>query len=67
MYSIYSDGLIICLIFRRNHQIQFESNVSAILGNRPNVTVHVDRVTPAPDSKSLVLIYVQEKMPNGEY
>lgn len=50
---------------RRNQQIQFESSMSAVLGNKPNVTVHVDRITSAPDSKSLVLIYVQEKTPNG--
>ncbi|XP_065216251.1 nuclear pore complex protein Nup54 [Planococcus citri] len=49
----------------RNQQLQFESSVNAVLGNKPNVTVHVDRVTPAPGSKSLVLIYVQEKNPNG--
>lgn len=59
--------ILISLIFRRNQQIQFESSVSAILGNKPNVTVHVDRVSAAPDSKSLVLIYVAERMPNGEY
>lgn len=50
----------------RNQQIQFESSLAAILGNKPNVTVHVDRVTSAPESKSLVLIYVQEKLPTGK-
>ncbi|KAK7574440.1 hypothetical protein V9T40_011631 [Parthenolecanium corni] len=65
-----SDGLVVISINKkpddiRNQQIQFESSVSAILGNKPNVTVHVDRVSAAPDSKSLVLIYVAERMPNG--
>ncbi|XKL68867.1 hypothetical protein PGB90_006636 [Kerria lacca] len=49
----------------KNQQIQFESGISSTLGNKPNITVHIDRVTPAPNSKSLVLIYVLEKMPNG--
>ena len=53
-------------ILFRNQQLQFESSVNAVLGNKPNVTVHVDRVTPAPGTKSLVLIYVQEKNPNGK-
>lgn len=54
-------------IFRRNQQLQFESSLSSILGNRPNITVHVDRVTSVPDSKSLALIYVQERQPNSKF
>lgn len=51
----------------RNQQLQFESSVNSVLGNKPNVTVHVDRITSAPGLKSLVLIYVQEKNPNGNF
>lgn len=50
----------------RPEQSQLVTKLSQILGNKPNLTVNVAGIKPLSDSKSQVVITVQEKGATGE-
>ncbi|XP_054271241.1 nuclear pore complex protein Nup54 [Macrosteles quadrilineatus] len=64
------DG-IVSLIFKkkeadvRNEENQIVTNISNILGNKPNLTVTIEAIKAMSDEKTQVLFYVQEKAANG--
>jgi len=53
-------------IFRKQ-EVQLTSNLFAILGSKPNLSVHLDTLKWYTDTKSMALIYVEEKLQNGVF
>lgn len=67
-FIIYSDLLvIISILFYRKQEVQFTSNLFAILGSKQNLSVHLDTLKLYTETKSMALIYVEEKLQNGMF
>jgi len=49
----------------RKQEVQLTSNLFAVLGSKPNLSVHLDTLKWYTESKSMALIYVEEKLQNG--
>ncbi|XP_060868724.1 probable nucleoporin Nup54 isoform X1 [Metopolophium dirhodum] len=49
----------------RKQEVQFTSNLFAVLGSKPNLSVHLDTLKLYTETKSMALIYVEEKLQNG--
>ncbi|KAL4120786.1 hypothetical protein QTP88_013408 [Uroleucon formosanum] len=49
----------------RKQEVQFTSNLFAILGSKSNLSVHLDTLKLYTETKSMALIYVEEKLQNG--
>jgi len=52
------------LIFRKQ-EVQLTSNLFAVLGSKSNLSVHLDTLKWYTETKSMALIYVEEKLQNG--
>ncbi|XP_050438374.1 probable nucleoporin Nup54 [Adelges cooleyi] len=49
----------------RKQEVQLTSNLFAIFGSKPNLSVHLDTLKWYTETKSMALIYVEEKLENG--
>ncbi|XP_039289156.1 probable nucleoporin Nup54 isoform X1 [Nilaparvata lugens] len=49
----------------KTQETQLIQSLNSVFGNRPNIIVNIDSIKPLAETKSLVLIYVQEKGQNG--
>ncbi|CAI6377384.1 unnamed protein product [Macrosiphum euphorbiae] len=49
----------------RKHEVQFTSYLFAVLGSKPYLSVHLDTLKSYTETKSMALIYVEEKLQNG--
>ncbi|XP_050542499.1 probable nucleoporin Nup54 [Daktulosphaira vitifoliae] len=49
----------------RKQEAQLTSNLFAILGSKPNFSVHLDTLKWYTETKSMALIFVEEKLQNG--
>lgn len=54
----------ILFIFRKQ-EVQLTSNLFAVLGSKPNLSVHLDTLKWYTETKSMALIYVEEKLQSG--
>lgn len=53
-------------IFRKQ-EVQLTSNLFAVLGSKHNLSVHLDTLKWYTETKSMALIYVEEKLQNGKF
>jgi len=49
----------------RKQEVQLTSNLFVVLGSKPNLSVHLDTLKWYTETKSMALIYVEEKLQNG--
>lgn len=49
----------------RNQQAQLITSLNMVLGNKPNLTLTTEGVKPVSETKTQVVIYVQEKSVTG--
>lgn len=54
-------------LFFRKQEVQLTSNMFAVLGSKPNLSIHLDTLKWYTESKSMALIYVEEKLQNGMF
>lgn len=52
-------------LFSRKQEVQLTSNLFAVLGSKPNLNVHLDTLKWYTETKSMALIYIEEKLQNG--
>lgn len=45
--------------------MQLTSNLFAVLGSKPNLSVHLDTLKWYTETKSMALIYIEEKLQSG--
>lgn len=58
--------LILFSIFRKQ-EVQLTSNLFAVLGSKHNLSIHLDTLKWYTETKSMALIYVEEKLQNGKF
>jgi hypothetical protein len=49
----------------RNQQAQLVASLNVVLGNKPNLTLTIEGLKPVSETKTQVVIYVQEKSVTG--
>jgi len=49
----------------RNQQAQLITSLNMVLGNKPNLTLTIEGMKPISETKTQVVIYVQEKSVTG--
>jgi len=49
----------------RNQQAQLITSLNMVLGNKPNLTLTIEGIKPISETKTQVVIYVQEKSVTG--
>ncbi|RZF40093.1 hypothetical protein LSTR_LSTR002496 [Laodelphax striatellus] len=49
----------------KTQEAQLIQSLNSVFGNRPNIIVNIDSIKPLAETRSLVLIYVQEKGQSG--
>lgn len=65
------DGFVILQFNKKEEEIrtqedQLKGSLTNILGNKPNLILHVDSIKAASESSSLVFLYVEERAQNGQ-
>jgi len=63
MLQRYFSACVYCL--RRSQQVQLVTSLNMVLGNKPNLTLTIEGVKPVSETKTQVVIYVQEKSITG--
>ncbi|KAL0276640.1 UNVERIFIED_CONTAM: hypothetical protein PYX00_004170 [Menopon gallinae] len=64
------DGFVALIINKKDSQIrseesQFLVSINNVLGNKPNVTPGIESIKPYSETKTLVIIFAQEKSATG--
>lgn len=67
MFLIKKTKIINLLFIIRKQEVQLTSNLFAIFGSKPNLSVHLDTLKWYTETKSMALIYVEEKLENGTF
>lgn len=52
--------------FLRTQEDQLKASLTNVLGNKPNLILHVDSIKAASETSSLVFMYVEERAQNGK-
>uniref|UniRef100_A0A1B6DMA8 Nucleoporin Nup54 alpha-helical domain-containing protein n=1 Tax=Clastoptera arizonana TaxID=38151 RepID=A0A1B6DMA8_9HEMI len=65
------DGFVAIIFNKKDSEIrsqesQLAASFSSLLGNKPNLNVCIESIKPLSDTKTQLLIYVEEKLPNGK-
>lgn len=55
------------ILFFRKQEVQLTSNLFAVLGSKPNLSIHLDTLKWYTETKSMALIFVEEKLQNGVF